>query len=101
MADYTKLNLRDDIANMATRFGMSEGLQARFARTPLGLEKSGIGLYDLAPGVRIPFGHRHGEQEEIYVVVRGSARFKVGDEFVELRERDALRVPGPVARAFE
>ncbi|MDQ3742228.1 MAG: cupin domain-containing protein [Actinomycetota bacterium] len=101
MANFTRVNLRDDVENMAARFGMPEGFEARFARKPLALEKSGIGFYDLAPGVRIPFGHRHSEQEEIYVVVRGSARFKVEDEIVELRERDALRVPGPVARAFE
>jgi uncharacterized cupin superfamily protein len=101
MADFTKLNLRDDVEDMARKFRMPEGLEARFAREPLGLEQSGIGLYNLAPGVRIPFGHRHGEQEEIYVVLSGSARFKLDDDVVELRERDALRVPGGVARGFE
>ena len=39
----------------------------------------------------IPFGHKHDSQEEVYVVVRGSARVKVDDEIVELGEWDAIR----------
>ena len=76
-------------------------IEARFAREPLGLEKSGVSLERLAPGVRMPFGHAHGEQEEVYVVIRGNARVKVGDEVLELSEMDALRVEHDVMRAFE
>ena len=49
----------------------------------------------------MPFGHRHREQEEVYVVVSGSARVKVGEEVLELHQWDALRVRGEVMRAFE
>ena len=99
MAGYTHLNLRD-VENQAPRFGM-EGIEARFARGPLELEQSGIGYYKLVPGFRFPFGHTHTEQEEVYVVVSGSARMKVEDEVVELRTLDALRVAPGVMRAFE
>ena len=96
MPDYTVVNL-EDVEDM---FGLGEGLQSRFARVPLELERSGLSLYRIAPGFRLPFGHRHGEQEEVYVVVRGSMRMKVDDEVVELRRWDALRVPGSAWRAF-
>ena len=43
----------------------------------------------------MPFGHHHADQEEVYVVVAGSARVKVGDEIVELGPWDAVRVPRP------
>ena len=33
------------------------------------------------------------EQEEVYVVMRGSGRMKLDDEIVELKEWDAVRVP--------
>ena len=49
----------------------------------------------------MPFGHRHTEQEEVYVVVRGSALMKLEDELVELREWDAIRVAGPTTRGIE
>ena len=100
MADYTHLNLRDDVEDLAPKHGL-EGLESHFARNPLGLEKSGVSYYKLEPNFRLPFGHTHSEQEEVYVVLSGSATFKVDDEIVELKRLDALRVPGPVARGME
>lgn len=49
----------------------------------------------------MPFGHRHREQEEVYVVVAGSGRMKAGDELVEIAEWDVIRVAPSVMRAFE
>ena len=100
MSNYTQLNL-NDVENQAPSFGMPEGIEARFARQALGLEKCGISLERLPAGVRMPFGHSHGEQEEVYVVIRGNARVKVSDEVLELSEMDALRVGPDVMRAFE
>ncbi len=40
---------------------------------------------------RIPFGHTHGSQEEVYVLLSGSARIKLDDEVHELRPLDAVR----------
>ena len=100
MADYTHLNLKQDVEDLAPKHGL-EGIESRFARNPLGMEKGGISYYRMSPGFRLPFGHRHSEQEEVYVVLSGSARFTLEDETVELRELDALRVPGSVARGME
>jgi mannose-6-phosphate isomerase-like protein (cupin superfamily) len=57
----------------------------------------------LAPGFRIPFGHKHSDQEEVYVVLRGSARIKVEDEdgIVELGEWDAIRFDKDTMRNVE
>jgi mannose-6-phosphate isomerase-like protein (cupin superfamily) len=101
MADHTLVNLKDGVEDMAPKFGLSPGLESRFARVPLSLERSGLSYFKLAPGFRQPFGHRHGEQEEVYVVVSGSARIALDDEVVELRRWDAVRVPGRVARCLE
>ena len=35
MADYTLLNLRTDVEDMAPKFDMAEGIEAHFARKPL------------------------------------------------------------------
>jgi uncharacterized cupin superfamily protein len=101
MADHTLLNITDDVEDFAPKHGMPEGMGARFARDPLGLTQLGVSRFDLAPGVRVPFGHSHGEHEEVYVVVRGDARIAIGDEVYDLREWDAVRVPGSVMRSFE
>jgi mannose-6-phosphate isomerase-like protein (cupin superfamily) len=101
MANITQVNLANDVENMAPRFGMPEGMEARFARKPLGLEKSGVSLFRLPAGTRLPFGHVHSEQEEVYLVVEGGARVKVEDEIVELGPYDALRVPPGATRGME
>jgi mannose-6-phosphate isomerase-like protein (cupin superfamily) len=98
--DYTVVNLKQ-VDDMAPRFGLSPGLESRFARVPLGLEHSGISLFRVAPGFRVPFGHTHTEQEEIYLVVTGSARVKLDDEIVQLGEWDAVRIPPGTMRGVE
>jgi mannose-6-phosphate isomerase-like protein (cupin superfamily) len=100
MSDYKQLNLREDVEDLAPKHGMS-GIESRFARGPLGLEQSGLSYYRMEPEFRLPFGHRHSEQEEVYVVLSGSARFKVEDDVVELRPLDVLRVPGSTTRGME
>jgi mannose-6-phosphate isomerase-like protein (cupin superfamily) len=100
MGSYTKKDLRD-VENQAPAFGMPEELEARFARRELGGETFGLSLFTLAPNFRIPFGHKHEGQEEVYVVVRGSARIKVEDEIVEIREWEAIRFDKDTMRAVE
>lgn len=101
MSGYTKKNLRNDVENQAPKFGMPEELEARFARTALGGETLGVTLFTLAPGFRMPFGHKHEGQEEVYVVLRGSARVKVDDRIVELEEGDAIRFDTDTMRNVE
>ena len=100
MSDYTHKSL-PDVEDMAPQFGMPAEMQARYAGQPMGLERTGLTYFRLAPGFRIPFGHRHEDQEEVYVVVRGSARIKVGDDVLELNELDAVRVAGDTLRNLE
>lgn len=100
MAAYTRVNLKSDVQDMAPQFGM-EGIEARFARKNLELENSGLSNFRLGPGYRTPFGHTHSEQEEVYVVVAGSARVAVDDEVVELGEWDAVRIPAGTMHAME
>ena len=100
MSDYTHKSL-PDVEDMAPQFGMPAEMQARFAGKPMGLERTGLTYFRLGPGLRIPFGHRHEDQEEVYVVIRGSARIKVGDDVLELSELDAVRVAGDTLRNLE
>jgi mannose-6-phosphate isomerase-like protein (cupin superfamily) len=97
---YTKTNLRN-VEDSAPKFDMPAGMQARFARSALEGKSLGLSLFTLAPGFRIPVGHKHASQEEVYVVVRGSARVKVDDEIVELAQWDAIRFDRGTMRDME
>src|SRR4051794_32023688 len=80
---------------------MGEVLEAHFAREDIEARKFGLSLQRLKPDQRMPFGHRHGEQEEVYVVVGGSGRLKVEDEVLDLAQWDAVRVDPELVRNLE
>jgi quercetin dioxygenase-like cupin family protein len=101
MAGYTKVTLKDDVEDQGPNFGYEGKIEARMARVPLELEHSGVSYLRLAPDFRIPWGHTHKTQEEIYVLVGGSLRAKLDDEIVELRLFDAVRVHKNTVRGFE
>jgi mannose-6-phosphate isomerase-like protein (cupin superfamily) len=100
VAGYTLKNLKE-VEDAAPRFGLAPDVEARFARDALAAEASGFSYQRLAPNARQRFGHKHAEQEEIYVVLGGSGRVKLEDEIVELRTLDALRVAPETMRCFE
>jgi quercetin dioxygenase-like cupin family protein len=100
MSGYTVANLKE-VEDQAPKFGFAPHLQSRFARKALDLENSGISHFTIAPAFRVPFGHHHSYQEEVYVVVAGSARIKIGDEIVELGTWDAVRIAPDMARGME
>ena len=101
MSGFTLKNLREDVPDAAVHFGLAPNLEAYFARGALDCELTAMSYQRLAPNFRVPFGHRHAEQEEIYVVLSGSGRAKVGDEIVDLKPLDALRVAPSTVRAIE
>ena len=98
---YTKTNLKTDVEDSAPKFDMPSDMEARFARRPIGGETLGLSHFTLEPNFRIPFGHKHANQEEVYDVVRGSGRVKVDDEIVDLAEWDAIRFDKGTMRQME
>jgi mannose-6-phosphate isomerase-like protein (cupin superfamily) len=101
MPGFTVVNLKQDVQDMAPKFDMAPGLESRFARQNLELQNSGLSYFKIAPGFRTPFGHRHSEQEEVYVIISGSARIKLDDEIVDLSQWDVVRIPVDTWRALE
>jgi uncharacterized cupin superfamily protein len=97
---FTVVNLKE-VEDSARQSGMSPSLEARFARRHLGSDSVGVSYQRLAPGFRVPFGHRHADQEELYLVLTGSARMKLDDEVVELRPWDVVRVASDTMRNLE
>ena len=76
-------------------------MEWRLSREAVRSRQVGVSRFTYAPGARMPFGHRHREQEEVYVIVGGSGRAKLDDEIVDVAEWDVIRVAPGVMRAFE
>ena len=94
-------NLREDLEDLGSNFDGPPELEFRHASKALGLERSGLSYQRIPPDYRFPIGHTHKEQEEVYVVVRGSGRMKLDDEVVEVKEYDVVRVSPGTWRGYE
>jgi mannose-6-phosphate isomerase-like protein (cupin superfamily) len=101
MSGYTIVNMKTDVDDQGPNFGLAPDFEARFARVPLEAELIGITYQRLAPNFRLRKGHHHKTQEEVYVLVDGTARAKLGDEVRELKPWDAVRVHKDTVRSFE
>ena len=102
MAAFTTVNLKDEVDNQGPGFGIEpDHMQLRMGRVPLGCENCGVSYKSIGAGRREPFGHKHNRQEEVYVLVNGSARMKLDDDVVELRPWSAVRIPPETMRQLE
>ena len=99
MAGYTKLNLKE-VENQSPKFGLNQ-MEFRSARVPLEMENAGVSYLRVDPNYRVPFGHHHNVQEEVYVLISGSARLKLDEEVIELKPLDAVRIHKDTMRNFE
>ena len=73
MADWTKANI-DELDDVSPP---DVAIQWRFAREALKSRDLGVSRFTFEPGARMPWGHRHREQEEAYLVVAGSGRARL------------------------
>lgn len=98
MSDFTIQNLKEVEDAFAERGVDGE---ARFGRKHLSSDHLGVSYFRYGAGFRSPIGHRHREQEEVYVIVGGSGRIRIDDEIIDVRPWDAVRVAPTAIRAFE
>jgi quercetin dioxygenase-like cupin family protein len=97
MEGFTIINLLEVEDSVS---GRVEGLEGRFARTRLDSRDLGVSHFRYAPNLRGSTGHRHGTQEEAYIVVAGAGRVLLDGTVHELRQWDVVRVAPEVVRAF-
>jgi mannose-6-phosphate isomerase-like protein (cupin superfamily) len=100
MADYKVVKV-SDVPDQGPNLGVAPDVEIRFLRNDLGCENCGVSYMRVGPNARQKSGHRHKVQEEIYLLVSGSARVKAGDDVISLEPWTAIRVPNETTRAVE
>ena len=86
LIDFAHAQLHQEEPQGSRRLGRRSrpgDIEARFGRKHLDSDHLGVSYFRYGPAFRAPFGHRHREQEEAYVVVAGSGRMKLDDDIVE------------------
>lgn len=68
------------------------GSRYRIYSAPLGVERFGFIISRQPPGTEAAL-HAHDDAEEVYVLLRGQGRMRLGDELLEARQFDAFRAP--------
>jgi mannose-6-phosphate isomerase-like protein (cupin superfamily) len=88
-ADTCNFDLPLTVHRSQDAFIMAAPLYSRATVDSLGLY---AGWLFLGPGIVVP-EHDHGEDEEMLMVVCGSARFRLGTEEIALAPGSSLRIP--------
>jgi mannose-6-phosphate isomerase-like protein (cupin superfamily) len=100
LSEYTVVKV-SDVPDQGPNLGIAPDVEIRFLRNDLNCQDCGVSYMRIGPNFRQPSGHQHKVQEEIYLLISGSARVKAGDDVVELQPWTAIRVPNGTIRSFE
>lgn len=63
-----------------------------FLKKELKLTGMEVSLNKLPPGTQMPFHHKHQENEELYLFIKGKGQFQIDGEVVDVHEGTAIRV---------
>lgn len=71
-----------------------------FVKDDLELTSAEISFNTMKPNTAIPFLHKHKENEEIYIGIKGQGQLLLNDEYVDVKEGTVVRVARDTERAI-
>ena len=60
-----------------------------------------ISFQTMEPGKGVPFDHKHRQNEEVYVVLKGKGIFIIDDEVTQVKEGSVVRISPSAKRRWE
>lgn len=72
-----------------------------FLHDLLGLTSCEISVSSLPAGVKLPFNHKHKQNEEIYIFLKGAGTMTLDNKTINVKEGSCVKVLPPVARTME
>lgn len=72
----------------------------KFIKDELELTSAEISFNTMQPKTAIPFIHKHKENEEIYIVIKGKGQLLLDDHYVDMEEGTIVRVATNTERAI-
>ncbi len=71
-----------------------------FLKEELGLTSMEVSFNKLPPGASMPFSHKHRENEELYIFLKGKGEFCVDGDWFPVQEGSAVKVSPNGARTW-
>ena len=95
MKNYTKTDLSkfEEIAKM-------ENGKA-FLHDALGLSSCEISVNSVPEGFALPFSHKHIQNEEVYIIIKGKGIISVDGEEIDVFEGSAVKIAPQAARTLK
>ena len=102
-SDYSKMEL-GEFSNLTKNvFQPSPDFKLdgkRFVKDELGLTSSEISFNTMEANTAIPFLHKHKENEEVYIGIKGKGQLLLNDNYVDIGEGTVVRVATNTERAI-
>jgi mannose-6-phosphate isomerase-like protein (cupin superfamily) len=64
----------------------------KFLKEELGLTGMEVSINRLPPAASMPFSHKHRENEELYIFLKGAGEFCVDGKWIQVQEGSVVRV---------
>ena len=72
-----------------------------FLHDVLGLTSCEISVNSMPKGVKLPFNHKHKQNEEIYIFLKGEGTMTLDNETIEVKEGSCVKVLPEAKRTME
>lgn len=72
-----------------------------FLHDALELTSCEISLNCVPKGFKLPFNHKHKQNEEVYIVLKGKGILTLDNNKLEVKEGDCVKVPPQISRTLE
>ncbi len=72
-----------------------------FLHDLLGLTSCEISVSAMPAGIKLPFNHKHKQNEEIYIFLKGNGTMTLDNELIEVKEGSCVKVLPDAVRTME
>ena len=72
-----------------------------FLHDLLDLTSCEISVNSMCAGVKLPFNHKHKQNEEIYIFLKGNGSMTLDNEIIDVKEGDCIKVLPQAVRTME
>lgn len=72
-----------------------------FLKDALGLTSCEISINSVPKGFKLPFRHKHKQNEEIYIILKGSGIITIDNEAVPVKEGSIVKILPAASRTIE